>query len=110
MLFVDGFSAYTRAGTSDCLLAVFNHHNTATEETAPQQLLISQQFEDWQATLATVYEEAGLRPKKAAAATQDLLAALYGALLIAKMQGRPRLFHNAIKRLKKNVKRQFNQA
>ncbi len=106
--FIDGFSAYTQTGESDCLLAVFNHHNTATEETATQQLLINQQFDDWHAALASVYEQAGLRPKKAKRAAHDLMAALYGALLIAKMHNQPVLFTDAIKRLKKDITRQFD--
>lgn len=105
--FIDGFSTYTQAGESDCLLAVFNHHSTATEETALQQQLINQQFADWHASLAGVYEEAGLRPKKAHRAAHDLMAALYGALLIAKMHNQPALFVEATKRLKKTIKREF---
>lgn len=105
--FISGFSTYTQAGQSDCLLAVFNHHSTASEETAAQQLLINQQFNDWHATLASVYEEAGLRPKKANRAAHDLMAGLYGALLIAKMHNQPTLFADAVKRLRKNVLREF---
>jgi AcrR family transcriptional regulator len=105
--FIDGFSAYTQAGASDCLLAIFNHHSTATEETAHQQILINQQFDDWHTALSNVYEEAGLRPKKARRAAHDLMAALYGALLIAKMHNQPSLFVDAVKRLKKNVTRDF---
>jgi AcrR family transcriptional regulator len=105
--FISGFSAYTQAGQSDCLLAVFNHHSTASEETAAQQILINQQFADWHATLASVYEEAGLRPKKANRAAHDLMSGLYGALLIAKMHNQPMLFADAVKRLKKNVLREL---
>ena len=108
--FIDGFSDYTQAGESDCLLSIFNHHSTATEETAAQQLLINQQFDDWHTALAMVFEEAGLRPKKAKRAAHDLMAALYGALLIAKMHNQPSLFVDALKRLKKNITRDFAAA
>lgn len=107
--FIDGFSAYTQAGVSDCLLAIFNHHSTASEETATQQLLISRQFDDWHAALSSVYEEAGLRPKKAKRAAHDLMSALYGGLLIAKMHNQPELFVDAVKRLKKGVVRSFGE-
>jgi hypothetical protein len=102
--FVDGFNAYTQAGESDCLLAVFNHHNTATEETSSQQQTIAAQFADWHAQLALVYEQSGAKPKKAAQEAHDLLADLYGALLVAKMHNQATLFAGAIKRIKKQLK------
>lgn len=102
--FIDGFFAYTDAGQSDCLLAVLNHHNTATGNTASQQQTITAQFDDWHATLASVFEEAGAKPKKAARQAHDLLAALYGALLIAKMHHQPQLFVGAVKRIRKRFK------
>jgi AcrR family transcriptional regulator len=107
--FVDGFSVYTENGASDCLLAVFNHHSTASEETADQQQIIAAQLEDWHLQLARVFEQSGLKPKKAAAEAQDLLAALYGALLLAKMHNHPPVFTSAAKRIKKRLKQQFAQ-
>jgi len=106
--FIDGFTAYTHNGDSDCLLAIFNHHRTASEETAVLQALIRKQFDDWQGTLANVYEGAGMRPKKARRAADDLLASLYGALLMARMRQRPELLARAAKRLKKNLATQLD--
>lgn len=102
--FIDGFFDYTDAGQTDCLLAILNHHSTASEETAGQQQTIAAQFDDWHAALADVFEEAGAQRKKAEREAHDLLAALYGALLMAKMHNQPRLFAQAVKRIKKRFK------
>lgn len=101
---IDGFFDYTDGGQSDCLLAVLNHHSTAGEETVGQQQTIAAQFDDWHEALAAVFEEAGATPKKAQREARDLLAALYGALLMAKMHNQPRLFAQAVKRIKKGYK------
>jgi AcrR family transcriptional regulator len=106
--FIDGFSEYTQAGSSDCLLAVFNHHSTASEETAQHQRTIAEQFDDWHAVLAEVFEATGLKSKKATQQAYDLLGALYGALLVARMHNEPRLFARAVKRLKKRLKKDLN--
>jgi AcrR family transcriptional regulator len=106
--FIDGFNAYTRAGASDCLLAVFNHHGTATEHTTGHQQAIAAQFDDWHGMLTTVFEESGLKTKRANREAHDLLAALYGALLIAKMHNQPELFSAAVKRVRKRLQRQLS--
>lgn len=99
--FIDGFVNYTDGGHCDCLLAVLNHHSTRADEHAGYQQTIAAQFADWHAALATVFEDGGAQRKQAERAAYDLLAALYGALLIAKMHARPKLFAQAVKRIKK---------
>ena len=104
--FIDGFSAYTQHGGSDCLLAVLSHHSTATAETQNQQRVIAEQFADWLTQLTGVFEEYGLKSKKAEQEAQGLVAHLYGALLTAKMQNDANFFRAAIKRMKKRLKQQ----
>ena len=110
LAFINGFVSYTQAGARDCLLAVLNHHNTASEETAPLQSAIAHQFDDWHATLADVYVESGSKSKKADHEAHDLIAELYGALLTAKMHNQTALFKQAVKRIKKRQKRRFGQS
>ena len=108
-LFIDGFFEYTNGGESDCLLAILNHHSTASEETAGQQQTIAAQFADWHTSLSIVFESAGAKPKKAQREAHDLIAALYGALLIAKMHNQPQLFVDAQVRTKKRLKKRINK-
>ena len=96
--FAEGFSEYTEGGERDCLLAVLSHHLTAHEETAVHRAAIADQFKDWHAQVAAVYETAGTKPKRAARQAHDLLGSLYGALLNAKMHNQPKLFRAAISR------------
>ena len=103
--FIDGFVVYTNGGQTDCLLAVFSHHATAGEDTEAMRATIAQQFADWHAALEVVIESLGVKPKKARHQAHDLLSALYGALLTAKMHNQPALFSQAVKRIKKNLKR-----
>lgn len=103
--FIDGFVVYTDGGQTDCLLAVFSHHATAGEDTEAMRATIAQQFADWHATVVAVLEALGVKPKKAHHQAYDLVAALYGALLSAKMHNQPALFTQAVKRIKKNLRR-----
>ena len=105
--FIDGFFTYTNGGESDCLLAILSHHSTAGEEIAPQQQAIAEQFADWHTSLTIVFESAGVPLKKAEREAHDLVAALYGALLMTKMHNQPQLFVQAQKRLKKRIKKRF---
>ncbi len=99
--FVEGFSGYTDGGERDCLLAVLSHHLTAHEETAVHRAAIADQFKDWHAQVAAVYESAGMKPKRSAREAHDLLGSLYGALLNAKMHNQPKLFRAAVSRMVK---------
>ncbi len=103
--FITGFAEYTRDGESDCLLAVLSHHLTAGEETAIHRQAITDQFADWHAALSATYEAGGAKPKRAARQAHELLAALYGALLTAKMHNQPELFQTAVRRLRKATAR-----
>ena len=103
--FIDGFVGYTNGGQTDCLLAVFSHHATAGEDTEAMRATIAQQFDDWHTTVVAVIEAMGIKPKKARQQAHDLVAALYGALLTAKMHNQPALFNQAVKRIKKNFRR-----
>ncbi len=90
--FIEGFSAYTRAGKRNCLLAVINHHGSGADDLGPLQADIASQFKDWHSLLASTLQQMGMKPKKAQRRAHDLLAALYGALMNAKLHGQPSLF------------------
>ena len=102
--FVEGFAAYVNGGRNDCILAVFSHHTTAHEEIRELQTLIGQQFTDWHEQLAAVYVQLGRKPKRARREAHHLIAALYGALMNAKLHQNAKLFASAIERLAKEVK------
>lgn len=105
--FISGFVRYTRNGSTDCLLAVFSHHRTASADEDLQTQNIAAQFEDWRHALTAVFEETGCKPKRASQDAQQLLSALYGALLTAKMFDDPKLFLQAAKRCRKDILNRF---
>jgi AcrR family transcriptional regulator len=98
-LFVDGFSAYTDHGESQCLVAILAQ-GSAREVHGES---ISRQFQDWTATLTSVFEETGCKPRRAQRLAADLLARLYGALLTAQLLADPQHFRASIKRIKKSL-------
>ena len=105
-LFIDGFADYVHQGRSDCLLAVFNHHGTASEEAISDlQEIIASQFADWHNILSAVYVAAGRKNKRSRREAHDLIAALYGALLNAKIHNAPQLFVESVARLKKRIQK-----
>jgi AcrR family transcriptional regulator len=97
--FVDGFSAYTEHGESQCLVAVLAQGSI--RETHGDS--IARQFQDWTATLTSVFEETGQKPRRARRLAADLLARLYGELLTAQLLGDPKHFRRGIKRIKKSL-------
>jgi TetR/AcrR family transcriptional repressor of lmrAB and yxaGH operons len=97
--FVDGFSAYTEHGESQCLLAVLAQ-GSARDAHGDS---IARQFQDWTATLASVFSETGLKPRRAERSAADLLARLYGTLLTAQLLSSPKYFRRGIKRIKKSL-------
>lgn len=107
VLFVSGFSNYVQGGHSDCILSILGRHLTAHEEISPLKEAISAQFNDWQHSLAAIYEQLGCKPKRANREAQQLLSSLYGALLTSKMHNKPELFARAIKRIQKELGRTF---
>lgn len=105
--FIKGFASYTRNGSTDCLLAVFSHHRTASADDEQQIQNIATQFADWHNALTAVFEEAGCKPKRAAQDARQLLSTLYGALLTAKMFDDQTLFRQAVKRCRKDIVNRF---
>ncbi len=97
--FVDGFSAYTEHGASHCLVAILAQGST--REVHGES--IARQYQVWTATLASVFEEAGQKPRRAKRSAADLLARLYGNLLTAKLLDDPTHFRRGIKRIKKGL-------
>ena len=101
--FVEGFYRYTQAGDSNCLLAILSHHGTANEEIAPLQHHIRRQFTAWHAELAAAFMAAGVRPKRSQRRAHETIAALYGAMMNAKLHQNPALFAKAVTRLSKTI-------
>jgi AcrR family transcriptional regulator len=97
--FVDGFESYASGGERQCLVAVLAQGSFA--EHHGQR--ISNQFQAWHRHLAAVFEETGLKPKRADRAAQLLLAELYGYLLTARLLDDPTHFKRGVKRLKKDL-------
>lgn len=97
--FIKGYQAYTNDGRSDCVLAVFAHHGTASADIAELQGQISAQFADWQERLASTMERDGHKRKKAKREAQDLLGAIYGSLMLAKLHNDPDMFVSGMQRL-----------
>jgi AcrR family transcriptional regulator len=95
--FVDGFSDYTDHGDSQCLVAILAQ-GSAREVHGES---IARQFRDWTASLRSVFEETGAKPRRAERAAADLLGSLYGALLTAALLDDPKHFRRAIKRIRK---------
>jgi len=104
---INGFAQYTAQGSRPCLLAVFIHHDTASEETAELQLAITQQFRDWHTALTQAFMEGNLKEKKAHQQAHELVTLLYGSLIAARMHDQSELFAQAMKRLKKQLKQRF---
>lgn len=101
--FIKGFGRYVQQGQSDCLLAIFSHHTTAHQEIAALQQQIRRQFADWHTLLSATLEQTGIKPKKAQRQAHDLISALYGALMNAKLHNNPELFQAALKRHQKQL-------
>ncbi len=101
--FIDAFTVFFEQGRQNCLLAVIAHHGSAGDDVKPLQALIATQMADWHADLARQFEEVGHKPKRALRCAQDLLSALYGGLITAKMLDRPKHFKAAAKRLRKTI-------
>jgi TetR/AcrR family transcriptional repressor of lmrAB and yxaGH operons len=97
--FIDGFSDYVRDGEGNCLVAVLAQGSV--ESTHGQ--MIAQQYAEWIGRLQATFEDAGLKPKRAGRVASDLLASLYGHLVIDKLCGRSGQFKKHLKRLKKNL-------
>lgn len=97
--FVDGFSAYAEHGESQCLVAILAQ-GSAREIHGDS---IGNQFQDWTASLTSVFEETGQKPRRAARSAAGLLASLYGYLLTAQLRSDPSHFRRGIRRIKKSL-------
>lgn len=95
--FIAGFDEYTEQGNTHCLLAVLAQ-GSAVQVHGDH---IAQQFRDWQATLEETFAATGMKRKRARRAASQLLAELYGALLLARLTNDTAEFQRTVKRLTK---------
>lgn len=97
--FLDGYAAYLEGHDGVCLLAVLALGGARDDLGAT----IAGQLRDWQTHLTAVFEEAGHKPKRAARAAGELLNALYGAQVVARMTADPQHLKRSLKRLAKTL-------
>ena len=93
--FVEGFSKYVDGGARNCLLVSL----TASGGDATLIREIARLSAAWLDELTDVFAESGLPRKRAARSAKELLGRLYGALALAQMLGKPKVYRQAIKRL-----------
>ncbi|MGI9324211.1 MAG: TetR/AcrR family transcriptional regulator [Pseudomonadales bacterium] len=96
---IDAFVDYGEGNQLNCLIAQFALENAPVLEREQ----IAAQFEDWQRQLSVRFEDLDLKPKAARKAARQLLAELYGALLMANLLGQPKELRRAAKRLKTSL-------
>lgn len=97
--FLDGMDSYLGQGEGHCTLAMLAQ--SSLRDLHGER--IAAQFRDWQAALARVLEEAGVKPKNAERSAGEVLTTLYGALIVSKLLAEPRHFRRAVKRLRKSL-------
>ena len=95
--FVDGFAAYCENGTRNCLVAEL----TATAARARFADRIQVQTNAWLRQLTAAFAETGVSEKRARRRARELLGALYGALVVARMLDDPKPFLQTVERLSK---------
>jgi AcrR family transcriptional regulator len=95
--FLEGFEKYVDGGERQCLVAILAQGSLGARHGDQ----IAEQFRSWQQQLTQVFEESGLKSKRAARSSEALLAELYGYLLTAKLLQQPEHFRKGVKRLKK---------
>ena len=93
--FVIGFSTYVDEGSRNCLLVAL----TASGSGEALDREITRYTAAWLDELTGVFVESGLPRKRAARSAKELLGRLYGALALAQMLGKPKVYRQAIKRL-----------
>lgn len=93
--FVVGFGKYVDDGARNCLLVSL----TASGGDATLNREIALISAAWLDELTDVFAESGLPRKRAARGAKELLGRLYGALALAQMLGKPKVYRQAIKRL-----------
>lgn len=95
--FVEGFAAYCEHGTRNCLVAEL----TATAARAQFGERIQVQTNAWLRQLTAAFAETGISEKRARRRARELLGALYGALVVARMLDDPKPFLQTAERLSK---------
>jgi TetR/AcrR family transcriptional repressor of lmrAB and yxaGH operons len=100
--FVDGFAAYCANGTRNCLVAEF----TATAARARFGGEIQLQTEAWLNRLTAAFAETGASEKRARRRARELLGALYGALVLARLLNDSKPFQQTVQRLRKGFEEQ----
>jgi AcrR family transcriptional regulator len=97
--FIDGFSRYCADGTRNCLIAEF----TATAARAKFGDEIQQQTLAWLRQLTRAFAEIESTEKRARRRARELLSALYGALVVARLLNDPAPFRQTAQRLRKDL-------
>jgi len=97
--FVDGFARYCNDGTRNCLVAEF----TATAARTKFGVEIQGQTVEWLQRLTQAFTETGVTEKRSRRRARELLGALYGALVMARMLNDPTLFQSTVQRLRKDL-------
>ncbi|MCP5181446.1 MAG: TetR/AcrR family transcriptional regulator [Pseudomonadales bacterium] len=96
---LDGFILYTLGGRRPCLLTILGRSSTPELHQAVQDLMRT-----WQHQLeATFTAIKGIKPKRAARLAEEMLCGLYGASLMAELQGDPGYVERAVKRARKVI-------
>jgi hypothetical protein len=93
--FVNGFSKYVDDGARNCLMVSL----TISGGDATLSKAITRYTDAWLDELTDVFAESGLPRKRAARSAKELLGRLYGALALAQMLDKPKVYRQAIKRL-----------
>src|SRR5262245_47166464 len=97
--FIDGFSRYCADGARNCLIAEF----TATAARSKFSDEIQHQTTEWLRQLAQAFAETGISEKRARRRARELLSALYGSLVVARLLNDPSLFQQTAQRLRKDL-------
>jgi AcrR family transcriptional regulator len=98
--FIDGFADYADDGKSNCLLAVL----ALTGERSSLEEVIGGQIREWLKRLADAFAESGLSDKAARRRARELLVALQGGLVMARLLGGTKAFSQTVKRLHKDLR------
>jgi TetR/AcrR family transcriptional repressor of lmrAB and yxaGH operons len=99
-VFVEGFSQYVDDGTRNCALVAL----TGSGGDAIVGAEIRRRTRVWVAELASVFADSGMAAKRAERSASELLARLYGALALALLMDKPKLYRQATKRLRNQLK------
>ena len=99
--FTNGFFQYLKKSEGQCLLAVLTFHRAASDDLDPLHKDLAQQWQAWLADLSQTFEANGCKPKRARRQASNLVARLYGSLVITQLTLDDQHFKTAAKRLAK---------